>query len=240
LKNSNPLTKQQGDDISKVKDLPLDDRPREKLLLRGAHNLSDAELIAILLRTGKKGKSVVTITQELLKSEGNLAVIASKSLKSLMEIEGVGKDKAATLLAAFEISRRIQHQSKWFSDKKITSPAEVAEIFIPLLRDDQKEKFIVVCLNSANKIIKYEIISIGNLNSSVVHPREIFKVAIDNTSASIILIHNHPSGNPEPSNEDISITRKIVEAGKIMDIPVFDHLIIAGGKFTSFVEKRLI
>jgi len=240
LKNSNPLTKQQGDDISKVKDLPLDDRPREKLLLRGAHNLSDAELIAILLRTGKKGKSVVTITQELLKSEGNLAVLASKSIKSLMEIEGVGKDKAATLLAAFEISRRIQHQSKWFSDKKITSPAEVAEIFIPLLRDDQKEKFIVVCLNSANKIIKYEIISIGNLNSSVVHPREIFKVAIDNTSASIILIHNHPSGNPEPSNEDISITRKIVEAGKIMDIPVFDHLIIAGGKFTSFVEKRLI
>jgi DNA repair protein RadC len=209
-------------------------------LLRGAHNLTDAELIAILLRTGKKGKSVVTITQELLKSEGNLAVLASKSLKSLMEIEGVGKDKAATLLAAFEISRRIQHQSKWFSDKKITSPAEVAEIFIPLLRDDQKEKFIVVCLNSANKIIKYEIISIGNLNSSVVHPREIFKVAIDNTSASIILIHNHPSGNPEPSNEDISITRKIVEAGKIMDIPVFDHLIIAGGKFTSFVEKRLI
>ena len=209
-------------------------------MLRGAHNLSDAELIAILLRTGKKGKSVVTITQELLKSEGNLAVLASKSIKSLMEIEGVGKDKAATLLAAFEISRRIQHQSKWFSDKKITSPAEVAEIFIPLLRDDQKEKFIVVCLNSANKIIKHETISIGNLNSSVVHPREIFKVAIDNTSASIILIHNHPSGNPEPSNEDISITRKIVEAGKIMDIPVFDHLIIAGGKFTSFVEKRLI
>ncbi|HLG31454.1 MAG TPA: DNA repair protein RadC [Ignavibacteriaceae bacterium] len=226
--------------MSKVKDLPLADRPREKLLLRGAHNLSDAELIAILLRTGKKGKSILTITQELLKSEGNLAVLASKSLTSLMDIEGVGKDKAATLLAVFEISRRIQHQSKWFSDKKISSPAEVADMFIPLLRDDQKEKFIVVCLNSANKIIKYEIISIGNLNSSVVHPREIFKVAIENASASIILIHNHPSGNPEPSNEDISITRKIVEAGKIMDIPVFDHLIIAGEKFTSFVEKRLI
>lgn len=220
--------------------MPLDDRPREKLLLRGAHNLSDAELVAILLRTGKKGKSVITISQEVMKSEGNLAVLASKSLSSLMNIEGVGKDKAATLLAAFEISRRIQHQSKWFSDRKISSPGEVAEIFIPLLRDDQKEKFIVVCLNSANKIIKHEIISIGNLNSSVVHPREIFKVAIENSSASIILIHNHPSGNPDPSNEDISITRKIVEAGKIMDIPVFDHLIIAGGKFTSFVEKRLI
>ena len=108
------------------------------------------------------------------------------------------------------------------------------------MRDEVKEKFIVVCLNSANKIIKNETISIGNLNSSVVHPREIFKVAIDSLSASIILIHNHPSGNPEPSNEDISITKKIVEAGKIMDIPVFDHLIIAGDTFTSFVEKRLL
>lgn len=98
----------------------------------------------------------------------------------------------------------------------------------------------MVCLNSANKIIKYDVISIGNLNSSVVHPREVFKTAIENNSASIILIHNHPSGNPEPSNEDISITKKIVEAGKIMNIPVFDHLIIAGNSYTSFVEKRLI
>ena len=103
-----------------------------------------------------------------------------------------------------------------------------------------KEKFILVCLNSANKIIKYEVISIGNLNSSVVHPREIFKAAIENNSASVILIHNHPSGNPEPSNEDISITKKIVEAGKILDIPVFDHLIIAENSFSSFVDKRII
>jgi DNA repair protein RadC len=126
------------------------------------------------------------------------------------------------------------------SNKKVTSPQEIADIFIPILRDENKEKFIVVCLNSANKIIKYETISIGNLNSSIVHPREIFKVAIDCSSASIILIHNHPSGNPEPSNEDVSITKKIVESGKIMDIPVFDHLIIAGESYTSFVEKRLI
>jgi DNA repair protein RadC len=109
-----------------------------------------------------------------------------------------------------------------------------------LLRDEIKEHFIVVCLNSANKIIRYEIVSVGNLNSSVVHPREIFKAAIENNSASIILLHNHPSGNPEPSNEDISITKKVVESGKIMDIPVFDHLIIAGSGFTSFVEKRLL
>jgi DNA repair protein RadC len=159
---------------------------------------------------------------------------------SLQKIDGIGKDKAATLMAAFEFSRRILSQSKWFSNRKITSPQDIADIFIPILRDDIKEKFIVVCLNSANKIIKHETISIGNLNSSVVHPREVFKVAIDCSSASIILIHNHPSGNPEPSNEDLRITKKIVESGIIMDIPVFDHLIIAGETYTSFVEKRLI
>lgn len=222
-----------------VKELPLDDRPREKLLLRGAQSLSDAELVAILLRTGKKGKSVIEIARELIISEGNLAMLATKTVDSLQKISGIGKDKAAALAAAFELSRRILSQPKWLSNKKITSPQDIAEIFIPILRDDNKEKFIVVCLNSANKIIKHEIISVGNLNSSVVHPREIFKVAIDNSSASIILIHNHPSGNPEPSNEDIRITKKIVETGKIMDIPVFDHLIIAGETYTSLVEKRI-
>ena len=202
--------------------------------------MSDAELLAILLRTGTKGKSVLSIAHEIINKERNLSVLASRSFESLKKEVGIGKDKAATLLAAFELSRRIQSQSKLFSNKKITSPGDIAEIFIPLLRDEQKEKFIVVCLNSANRIIKQETISIGNLNSSVVHPREIFKVAIDSSSANIILIHNHPSGNPDPSNEDISITRKIVEAGKIMDILVFDHIITAGDTYTSFVEKRLL
>ncbi len=223
-----------------IKDLPLEDRPREKLILRGPQNLSDAELLAILLRTGKKGKSVVSIANEMIITNRNLAFLASKTLSDFMRIDGIGKDKAATLLAAFEISRRVLSQSKLFNERKITSPQDVAEIFIPLLRDELKEKFILVCLNSANKIIAKEEISIGNLNSSVVHPREIFKAAIDHRSASIILLHNHPSGNPEPSNEDISITKKIVESGKILDIPVFDHIIIAGNSFTSFVERRLI
>lgn len=210
------------------------------MILRGSQNLTDAELLAILLRTGTKGKSVLGIAQEIISKEVNLSVLASKTLDSLTKIPGIGKDKAATLLAAFEISRRIQSQSKLFSNKKISSPKDVAEIFMPLLRDELKEKFIIVCLNSANRIIKQETISIGNLNSSVVHPREIFKVAIDSSAASIILIHNHPSSNPDPSNEDISITKKIAESGKIMDIPVFDHIIIAGSTYTSFVEKRLL
>jgi DNA repair protein RadC len=223
-----------------VKDLPLDDRPREKLMLRGAQNLSDAELIAILLRTGKKGKSVVTIAHEMINANRNLAILASKTFSDLMKIDGIGKDKSATLLAAFELSRRIESQSKWLSEKKVSAPQDVADIFIPLLRDEIKEKFLLVCLNAANKIITYEVISVGNLNSSVVHPREVFKAALDHNSASIILMHNHPSGNPEPSNEDIAITKKIVESGKILDIPVFDHIIIAGNTFTSFVERRLI
>ncbi len=223
-----------------VKDLPLDDRPREKMLLRGPQSLSDAELLAVLLRTGTKGKSVITISQELIAENENLAVLASKHQSHFTKKEGIGNDKAATLLAAFEISRRILSQSKNYSDKKITSPQDVAEMFIPLLKDELKEKFLLICLNSANKIIKFETISIGNLNSSIVHPREIFKAAIENSSASVILMHNHPSGNPEPSTEDINITKKLVESGKMLDIPVFDHIIIAGNSYTSFVERRII
>jgi DNA repair protein RadC len=224
----------------KVKELPLDDRPREKLILRGVQNLSDAELIAILLRTGLKGKSVIQVSQELLQKYNDLNSLTSITHDALKNFPGIGKDKAATLLAAFEISRRIDSTKKWRFDKKITSPKDVADIFIPLLRDEIKEKFIVVCLSSSNKIIKYEVISVGNLNSSVVHSREVFKVAIESNSANVIVLHNHPSGNAEPSNEDISITKRLVEAGKILDLNVFDHIIIAGNQYTSFVEKKLL
>ncbi|MCB9206192.1 MAG: DNA repair protein RadC [Ignavibacteriales bacterium] len=223
----------------KVKDLPFDDRPREKLILKGPQSLSDSELIAILLRTGTKGKSVVELAQMLL-NEDNLAILATRSVESFTKSNGIGKDKAATIAAAFELARRVKISEKWFSKKKITSPQDVAEIFIPLLRDEIKEKFIVVCLNSSNQIIKFETISIGNLNSSIVHPREVFKVAIDNNSANIFLVHNHPSGNLEPSREDIQITKKLVDAGNIFDIKILDHLIIGGEAYTSFVERRII
>lgn len=224
----------------KVKDIPLDDRPREKLLLRGQQNITDAELLAILLRTGTKGISVVEMAQNLVNKYRNLAQLALQSAESLQNNLGIGKDKAVTLVAAFEISRRVESQSKWFYDKAITSPAEVAKIFIPILRDELKEKFIVVSMNAANKIIRYNIISTGNLTSSIVHPREVFKVAIENNSANIILIHNHPSGNCEPSNDDIRTTRKLVDAGKLLDIEVFDHIIIADNNYMSFVEKQII
>jgi DNA repair protein RadC len=196
--------------------------------------------LAILLRTGSKGLSVIELAGRILEENGTLGNLATKSVDSLTKTTGVGKDKAATLAAAFELNKRVAFQKKWFSNNKITSPSDVAEIFMPLLRDEVKEKFIVVCLNTANKIIKYEIISVGNLNTSIVHPREVFRVAIDNSSANIIILHNHPSGNPEPSNEDISITKKLKEAGRILDIQLFDHIIIAGDTYTSLVEKKVI
>lgn len=226
--------------MAKIKELPLDDRPREKLLLRGPYALSDSELLAIILRTGTKGKSVIELARDLLKESSSLNSLSNKTIPALKKIKGIGNDKAATLSAVFEFSKRIASGMKFISTKKITSPEDIAALFIPLLKDEIKEQFIVVCLNSSNKIIRYETISVGNLDSSIVHPREVFKVAIDNNAKSLILIHNHPSGNPDPSNEDISMTKKLVEAGKIFDIPIFDHLIIAGNIYTSFVEKRLI
>ncbi len=226
--------------VFKVKDLPFEDRPREKLLKQGASSLTDAELLAIILRTGTKGNSVIQVAQELIKEFGNLSALASESVDRLMKIAGIGRDKAVSLMAAFEISRRVQSQSKWFKNKQIKSPEDIAEIFIPLLVDEMKEKFIVICLNQANKIIKYVTVSEGILNSSLVHPREVFKAAIEQHSASVILLHNHPSGNAEPSNEDISITKKLCESGKILDIPVRDHIIIAGTNFTSFAKKGLL
>lgn len=224
----------------KVKELPSEDRPREKLKKLGASNLTDAELIAIVLRTGTKGKSVIALALELVKKQTNIAGMISMPLSELKKFSGIGEDKAITLLAVFEIGRRIQSQSKWDTTKKITSPKDIAEFFVPLLRDELKEKFVVVCLSSSNKVIKHDVISVGSLNSSIVHPREIFKFAIENSSASIILIHNHPSGNLEPSNEDIAITKKLVEAGKILNIEVLDHIIVGGNSFTSMVERRLM
>lgn len=223
----------------KVKELPIDDRPREKLTMRGAQSLSDAELIAIILRTGSKGKSVIQLSQELLSKYGNLNVLSAQTHEGLKQNWGIGYDKAATLIAAFEISRRVDSRKKWLLDKRIKAPVDIAEMFIPILRDEVKEKFFVICLNTASKIIKYDMISMGSLNASIVCQREVFKFAIENNSAQIILLHNHPSGNTEPSTEDIFLTKKMIEAGKILDIPVLDHIIIAGDKYTSLANTNV-
>ncbi len=197
-------------------------------------------MIAVLLRTGLKGTSVIELAQNLLYKSGNLARLAGKTPRYLKEFSGIGKDKAATLLAAFEISRRVAFQTRWFSDKKISSPEDAAEIFIPLLQHEPVEKFMVACLNTSNNIINYDVITVGTLNSSVVHSREVFRYAIEQNSANIILIHNHPSGNLNPSDSDKQVTKKLVGAGKIIGIEVIDHIIIAGNRFSSMNEGGFI
>ncbi len=226
--------------MGKIKDLPADDRPREKLLLRGAENLSDSELLAILLRTGGKGLSVVELAQKIIAENRNLLGLVNKSADELIKIKGIGKDKAATLIAAFEIAKRVHVQSKWSSEKKITEPKILAEVIIPLLKNETREKFYVACLNRANKLIALKKISEGSLTEALVHPRDVIKTALEQNAVSVILVHNHPSGNAEASDADIKITQKIKEAGNLFDIPVLDHIIVAGNNYFSFVEKNLL
>ncbi len=223
-----------------MKEMPEQDRPREKLLKRGPQSLTDSELIAILLRTGIKGVSVLEVAAELTDKYRNLAVLATQQLPALRDVCGIGNDKAATLLAAFEIARRIGEQQRAIDNRKITSPEEIAKFFMARLRDRLKESFFVVCLSSSNTILHYEEISIGALDASIVDPKEVFKVALEWKAKSLILLHNHPSGNTEPSNEDIKVTKRLIEGGKILNISILDHLIITHNGYCSMAEKRLI
>ncbi|RKY88560.1 hypothetical protein DRQ09_02730 [candidate division KSB1 bacterium] len=223
----------------KIKDWPEDERPREKLLKFGSESLTDAELLAILIQQGTGKITALDIAKSLLIEYKNLNSIASKEIKDLKKFKGIGFAKSITLIAAFEIGRRIA--SRNISDKvKVSSPEEVAGIFIPKMEHLKKEQFRVVLLDSNNQIISVKTITEGILNASIVHVREVFREAIIESSAGIILVHNHPSGNPNPSREDIEVTEKMVETGKIMDIPVRDHLIIAGRKYFSFAEKGIL
>ena len=180
------------------------------------------------------------MAQELLGKHKNLAVLAGLSISTLTKESGIKNDKAASLMAAFEISRRILSREKLEKDFIFRRPVDVANYFIPLLRDKVTESFILLCLNTANKIVRIITISEGSANGTIVHPREIYKKALEYSAVSIIVIHNHPSGNPEPSKEDIQITRKIAEAGSFMQIPLLDHIIIAGNSYTSLVERNII
>ncbi|MCX7909535.1 MAG: DNA repair protein RadC [Ignavibacteria bacterium] len=222
-----------------IKEWREDERPRERLLKNGPSALSDSELLAILISTGTKNLSALDLAKFLLDRFQNLRELASRDVSELKSIKGIGLAKAITLSAAFEISRRIQSAS--LDDSPIfRSPEDVANYFIPILRGIKQERFYVVLLNSTNKITRIKMVTEGTLNASLVHPREVFRFAIIETAASIILIHNHPSGNPTPSDEDINMTRKLVEASKFIDIPILDHIIIAGDKFTSLARLGYI
>ena len=220
------------------------DRPREKLMQRGAAALSDAELIALIFGTGTRTKqgplSAVQLGQALLRTYGSLDGLAQRELKDLTRVVGVGPAKAVQLVAVFELGRRAEAQRGARPRVQVSAPEDVAAVYGPALRDLKREIFKVVLLNTANVIIGDYTISEGGLAASIVEPRAVFQRAILENAAALICLHNHPSGNPEPSREDIRITRQLVEAGKLMGVPVHDHLIIAGTHYTSFAERGLL
>ena len=217
-----------------------DERPREKLIAFGAETLSDSELIAILINNGTRNKSAVDLARELLANhDQKLFELTRCELEHFKVLDGIGNAKAAILSAAFELGKRIKIEELNLNDK-ITSPEKIGKYFIQKLASETVEKFYAVYLSTANKIIKEKLITSGTLNASLVHPREVFKTAITTSANAVILVHNHPSGNLTPSKQDISITKQLVEAGKIMDIEVIDHLIIAGNNFYSFRTNDLL
>lgn len=222
-----------------IKEWREDERPRERLIKHGASSLSDAELLAIIIRSGSKGNSAIDIGRHMIERYSNLTGLVSCDFSEFKNFKGLGPAKAVTLAAAFEIGRRFLAEP-YEHKNRISQPEDIAKFYIPRLRGEKTEFFRTLLLNSSNHIFRELVISQGTLNASIVHPREVFKTAISESAASIILLHNHPSGNPEPSKEDIQITRQLVSAGDIIGIKVYDHIIIAGEKYRSFLQMGLL
>ena len=232
-----------------IKDWPEDERPRERLIKYGAESLSDAQLLAIILRTGDKtsGRSAVDLARALIgkfvdfRSMDALSISELCFAKDINEkpIKGIGAAKAAQIKAAFEIGRRMLSGGS-VSKILFRSSEDVVNYYIPLMKNMKKEIFKSVLLNNKNKIIRDVNVSEGILTASLVHPREVFNPAIKESAASIILVHNHPSGDPSPSQEDIEITQRLVKSGEIVGIKVLDHIIIGDGRHFSFLDKKMI
>ena len=223
----------------KITRWPKKERPRERLLQQGPQPLTEAELLGILLGKGTRRKTAVDLARELLDQHGSLQKLFSRSPSELMKVKGIGSAKAATLSAAFELVRRIQSQGN-ITKISFKRSSDVANHFLPLMRDLQKEVFKVLLLNRANRLIKEVTISEGTLEASLVHPRDVFREALLEPAAGVILIHNHPSGNPSPSEEDLRVTKQLVEAGRLLGIKVYDHIILAGEDYRSLADEGLI
>ena len=221
----------------KIKDLPKSDRPREKLVAKGAENLKDSELLAILLRTGKAGKNVIEIASQILTKHSKKRLL-QMTYQDLVKIDGIDSAKATTLLAAFELSKRALEVND--TNLPTINNAKDAVAQLADLRDLKKEHFVALYINARNKLIHRDLVSVGTLNANLVHPREVFEPAIARASAQVIVAHNHPSGDPEPSEDDLIITKKLVDGGKLLDIELIDHIIITKTGYLSFKDKKLI
>lgn len=219
-----------------IKDFPSSERPRERFLSVGSHSLSNQELIALLLRTGTKNESVLQLAERLISYFDGLRLLKDASIEEIMSIKGIGEAKAIQLLAAIEIGRRMTNLC--YADRYvIRSPEDCANFCMNDMRFLSQEHFVCLYLNTKNQVLHKQTIFIGSLNASIVHPREVFKEAFRRSAASIICIHNHPSGDPTPSQEDIEVTKRLIECGKIIGIDVLDHLIIGEKKYVSLKEK---
>ena len=221
--------------IIKIKDLPKIERPREKLEKYGPERLSDSELLAILLRTGGKGINVVELSSKILRKFSG-AGLAKATVKELKNTFGLGSAKACEIAACYELGRRhLQNKQSVL----LLSPKDVWNE-LKDIRDHKKEHFVIFFLDSRNQEIKREIISVGTLNANLVHPREVFEPAIKHSAAQIIVAHNHPSGDPEPSEDDMEITKRLVESGKILGMEIIDHIVVTKNNYVSLKEKGVI
>lgn len=218
----------------RIADLPIDERPRERLSLHGAGTLSDAELIAILLGSGTRGRSALTVARELV-ADG-LASLARRSFARGQRLPGVGTAKSTRLLAAFEIGRRIAATSSIESDP-IRDPESIARPLIARYSHHVQERLGAVFLDSKNRIVREREVYVGTLNSTTVSTRDVLRLALEENAAAVIIFHNHPSGDPSPSAEDLLFTRKMVEAGKLMGVDVLDHLILGANRFVSLRQR---
>jgi len=217
--------------------LPKDELPREKLIEKGADSLSNSELISLILGFGCKKNNVLKLSRKLIRKY-NLKELCNMDVHELMKILGIGKAKACRLIACFELAKRLT--IKKIKNKTIENPNDVVNLLFPKLFGNKKEKLICLLLNSRMGLISKSVVSIGTLDSSVIHPREIFKEAITKSAAGIILVHNHPSGDSTPSEEDIEITKNLIKAGKILGIKLVDHVIISDNGYFSFKENNLL
>lgn len=222
-----------------LRDLPHEERPRERMMQYGAESLSHAELLAILLRTGTRNESAITLAQRILNQVGQLRHLHDMSITELTEIRGIGDAKALQLKAGLELGRRMSRSCLEVA-LQIRRPQDAADLLMESMRYYDKEHFICLFLNTKNRIIAQETITIGILDASLVHPREVFKAALKCGSASIICAHNHPSGDPTPSPEDVALTRRLVEAGDIVGIELLDHLVIGDNQYVSLKERGLM
>ena len=223
-----------------VSSLPESDRPRERLWALGASALTTAELLAILIGTGRGGRDVLEVASGLVGlAEGSLRRLAQRPPAELLHAPGIGPTKAARLLAAFELGSRIAREQRP-SLVRIREPEDIARLFRNRLRDLLVEEFHLVALDSQSQVLREVLVTRGLLNSSLVHPREVFRAAIAEAAAGIIVVHNHPSGDPTPSAEDKAVTRQLMAAGRLLDLPLYDHVIIAGDRFVSFANAGLL